>query len=288
MRHGHELLRGLVLATREGFSARGGPRAPGREHAVLTTLAVGILPFDSIQSSVEKMERDALDSMSEAVLAIAAEREVDPVLRRMVRAARELAGRALRGAGDPRRRGRVRAVHHRRDERRADRGDGPDAAHARPARRDAGVARLLPDDRHPPGPALPRLVAARAPADALVPRRADRGARRDHRRLLPHRLRGRRGVQRRGPAADRDARRPRRGGDRERPPARAQPRAEHRRGAQPARARAARRGQPEAVRRSCSPPSRRRRCSSATPAPPPSRWRGSASSPRRRSRSCAS
>jgi signal transduction histidine kinase len=68
---------------------------------VLTTSAVGILPFDSLQASVELMERDALDSMSEAVLAIAAEREVDPVLRRMVRAARELAGARYAALGIP-------------------------------------------------------------------------------------------------------------------------------------------------------------------------------------------
>jgi signal transduction histidine kinase len=68
---------------------------------VLTTLAVGILPFDPSQASVEPMERSALDSMSEAVLAIAAEREVDPVLRRMVRAARELAGARFAALGIP-------------------------------------------------------------------------------------------------------------------------------------------------------------------------------------------
>ncbi len=77
-------------------------RARWQSHStVLTTLAVGILPFDSPQASVELMERDALDSMSEAVLAIAAEREVDPVLRRMVRAARELAGARYAALGIP-------------------------------------------------------------------------------------------------------------------------------------------------------------------------------------------
>src|ERR671925_454356 len=38
------------------------------------------------------MQRGALEAMSEAVLAIAAEREVEPMLRRLVRSARELAG----------------------------------------------------------------------------------------------------------------------------------------------------------------------------------------------------
>ena len=86
--------------------------------------------------------------------------------------------RALRRARHPGRRGRVRPLHHLRHERRADRGDGPAAAHARPARGDARVARALPDRRHPHPSALPRLVAARAPGHALVPRRADRLARR--------------------------------------------------------------------------------------------------------------
>jgi signal transduction histidine kinase len=90
------------VATREGFSrpvARAAGAGPNT--AVLTTPAVGILPFDSPQASVKQMERDALDSMSEAVLAIAAEREVDPVLRQMVRSARELAGARYAALGIP-------------------------------------------------------------------------------------------------------------------------------------------------------------------------------------------
>src|SRR4051794_41569452 len=47
------------------------------------------------------MERDALESMSEAVLAIAAEREVEPVLRRLVATARELAGARYAALGIP-------------------------------------------------------------------------------------------------------------------------------------------------------------------------------------------
>ena len=90
---------------------------------------------------VAGMERSALESMSEAVLAIAAEREVDPVLRRLVARRARAGRRPLRRARDPGRPGRVRAVHHRGDERRADRRDGAAAAHARPARRDARVAR---------------------------------------------------------------------------------------------------------------------------------------------------
>ena len=47
------------------------------------------------------MERSALESISEAVLAIAAEREVDPVLRRLVAVARELAGARYAALGIP-------------------------------------------------------------------------------------------------------------------------------------------------------------------------------------------
>ena len=47
------------------------------------------------------MQRDALEAMSEAVLAIASEREVEPVLRRLVRAARELASARYAALGIP-------------------------------------------------------------------------------------------------------------------------------------------------------------------------------------------
>jgi len=47
------------------------------------------------------MQRGALESISEAVLAIAAEREVEPVLRRLVHAARELAGARYAALGIP-------------------------------------------------------------------------------------------------------------------------------------------------------------------------------------------
>src|SRR3954469_6829153 len=50
---------------------------------------------------VAGMERSALESMSKAVLAIAAEREVEPVLRRLVAAARELAGARYAALGIP-------------------------------------------------------------------------------------------------------------------------------------------------------------------------------------------
>jgi signal transduction histidine kinase len=47
------------------------------------------------------MQRDALESMSETVLAIAAEREVEPMLRRLVRSARELSGARYAALGIP-------------------------------------------------------------------------------------------------------------------------------------------------------------------------------------------
>src|SRR5918992_3315074 len=47
------------------------------------------------------MERSALEAISEAVLAIAAEREVDAVLRRLVESARELAGARYAALGIP-------------------------------------------------------------------------------------------------------------------------------------------------------------------------------------------
>jgi signal transduction histidine kinase len=47
------------------------------------------------------MQRGALEAMSEAVLAIAAEREVEPMLRRLVHSARELAGARYAALGIP-------------------------------------------------------------------------------------------------------------------------------------------------------------------------------------------
>jgi signal transduction histidine kinase len=47
------------------------------------------------------VQRSALESMSETVLAIAAEREVEPMLRRLVRSARELSGARFAALGIP-------------------------------------------------------------------------------------------------------------------------------------------------------------------------------------------
>jgi signal transduction histidine kinase len=50
---------------------------------------------------VAVVQRSALESMSETVLAIAAEREVEPMLRRLVRSARELSGARFAALGIP-------------------------------------------------------------------------------------------------------------------------------------------------------------------------------------------
>jgi signal transduction histidine kinase len=50
---------------------------------------------------VALVQRSALESMSETVLAIAAEREVEPMLRRLVRSARELSGARYAALGIP-------------------------------------------------------------------------------------------------------------------------------------------------------------------------------------------
>src|SRR3954447_23387918 len=174
----------------------------------------------------DQRESSALQAMSDAVLAIAAELSVEAVLQRLVAAARELAGARYAALGVPDGEGAFEQfiTSGMSDELVAAMGPLP-RTHGllgamleseRPYRT-LEVPRALPPARLPPGSALPRLVAARAPADALVPRRPDRRPWRDHRRLLPDREgRGRR-VRRRGPAAHRDARRPRRDRDRERP-----------------------------------------------------------------------
>ena len=191
----------------------------------------------------------AFKAMSDAVLAIArgAVCRADPAEARPRGAGAR--GRPLRRDRRSRRRGSVRAVHHLRDEREADRRDGPAAADARPARRDARVAAAVPHEGPPRRPALQGLVAGPAPGHAVVPRRPDRVALRDRRRLLSHTEAERGGVRGGGPAADRDARRPRGRRDRERAPLRACAGAVDRRGAEQARARPPRLGGAEALRR---------------------------------------
>ena len=111
----------------------------------------GLGPRDAVGGwrCTEGRDSPAFRALSDVVLAIASEREVEPVLQRLVHSRARARRRALRRARGARRRGRVRALHHVGDERRADRGDGAAAAHARAARRDARVARAVPDRRHP-------------------------------------------------------------------------------------------------------------------------------------------
>ena len=118
-----------------------------------------------------------LKAVSDAVLAVAAELSVDEVLQRLVDGARELAGARYAALGLPDGEGGFRALPHLGHERRADRVARPAAAHstgcsARCSRRATPYRTTDIHER----PALPRLVAARAPRHALVPRRADRRA----------------------------------------------------------------------------------------------------------------
>ena len=171
-------------------------------------------------------------------------------------------------------------LHHVGDERRADRRDGPAAAHARDARRDAGDAA----SRTAPTTSTPTRASAAGGRARTRDMRSFLGVpivarERGDRRLLPDREGGRGRVLRRRPAADRAARRARRDRHRERAAVRAQPRAVDRRGAQPAGARAARRRSPSSCSASRWPPSRRRRCSSATAPPRRPSCAGSASWP---------
>ena len=193
------------------------------------------------------MERDALETMSDAVLAIAAERSVEPVLQRLVHAARELAGARYAALGIPDGEGAFAQFIT------AGMSDELIAAMG-PLPRTHGLLGAMLESpsptarRHPARPALPRLVAGAHPqmrsflGVPIVARGGVIGA------FYLTDKDGADEFSRGRPAADRDARGARRGRDRERAALRAQPRAEHRRGAQPPRARPARLGHPEAVR----------------------------------------
>ena len=120
----------------------------------------------------------AFRALSDVVLAIAAEHEVEPVLQRLVHSARELGGARYAALGIPDGEGAfARFITS---------GMSDELIEAMgPLPRTHGMLgamlesrRAAPHRRHHRRPALPRLVAARAPADALVPRRADRRARR--------------------------------------------------------------------------------------------------------------
>ena len=82
----------------------------------------------------------ALEAMSDAVLAIAAERSVERVLRRLVHAARELAGARYAALGVPDGEGNFAQFITAGMSGRGGGRDGAAAAHARAARRDARVA----------------------------------------------------------------------------------------------------------------------------------------------------
>ena len=218
-----------------------------------------------------------LRAMSDAVLAIAAEATVEPVLQRLAHAARELVGAAYAALGVPDGEGGFAQLHHLGDERRADRG-----AWGRCRARTGCSARC--SSRPSPyrtsdirqRPALPRLVAARAPA-----RCARSSACRSSRAsgvIGAFYLTDKDGRRRRSPTTDQEliellAAHAAIAID-ERAPVRAQPRAVDRRGAQPARARAARRGHARSCSASCStaeaaahaarPRPRRRRARSST------------------------
>ena len=81
----------------------------------------------------------AVQAMSDAVLAIAGERSVDTVLQRIVHTARELVGARYAALGVPDGEGNFARFITSGMTAGGGRGDGPAAAHARPARRDARV-----------------------------------------------------------------------------------------------------------------------------------------------------
>ena len=124
-------------------------------------------------------EGPAFRTLSDAVLAVASERAVEPVLQQLVDAARELAGARYAALGVPDGDGRVRALHHR------GMSDELIAAIGPLPRTHGLLGAMLEADRAVPH----RATSARdprfrgwwpdgPPRDALVPRRADRRARR--------------------------------------------------------------------------------------------------------------
>ena len=125
------------------------------------------------------------------MLAIASEHEVEPVLQRLVHSARELGGARYAALGIPDGEGAFASF--------ITSGMSDELIEAMgPLPRTHGMLGAMLDSPEPHRtddihrrPALPRLVAARAPADALVPRRADRRPRRGDRRAVPDREGGR-------------------------------------------------------------------------------------------------
>ena len=136
-------------------------------------------------------ESTTFRTLSDVVLAIAAEHEVESVLQRLVDSARELGGARYAALGIPDGEGAFASfiTSGMSDELIEAMGPLPRTHGMLGAMLESAEPQLTDDITR--RPALPRLVAARAPDDALVPRRADRRPRRDHRRDLPHRQGGR-------------------------------------------------------------------------------------------------
>ena len=141
---------------------------------------------------LEHRDSTAFRTLSDVVLAIAAEREVEPVLQRLVHAARELGGARYAALGVPDGEGGFARfiTSGMSDELIAAMGPLPRTHGMLGAMLES--RRALPHARHPRARALPRLVAVartRTCARSSACRSSPRGG--DHRRALPHRQGGR-------------------------------------------------------------------------------------------------
>ena len=118
----------------------------------------------------------ALRAMNDAVLAIAAEATIEPMLQRLAHAARGLVDAEYAAIGVPDGEGGFAQfiTSGMSDELIAAMGPLPRQHGLLGAMLTSPVPYLT--QRRPPRPALPRLVALGAPADALLPRRPDRRA----------------------------------------------------------------------------------------------------------------
>ena len=201
----------------------------------------------------------ALRAVSDAVLAVAAQRSVEDVLQQLVDSARELAGARYAALGTPDGEGGFTRflVAGMSDELIASLGPLP-RRHGMLGVVLETTEPYLTEDIHG-HPRFRGWWPSKHPGHALVPRRADRRARGRDRRLLPDREDRRRRLRRGRPGGDRAAGGARGDRDHQRRPLRAQPRALDAGRAQPARAGAPRRGLPEAVQ----PRAHRRGCGRA-------------------------
>ncbi len=220
-------------------------------------------PARNVGRAMAAADSTAFRALSDVVLAIASEHEVEPVLQLLVHSARELAGARYAALGIPDGEGAFASfiTSGMSDELIEAMGPLPRTHGMLGAMLDSAEPHLTDDITADPRfrgwwpSAHPQMrsflgvpiVARGEVIGALYLTEKEDGST----------------FSRRRPEADRAARRARRDRDRERAPARAQPRAVDHRGAQPARARAARLGHAAAVRRSRWRPSRPRRCSPA-------------------------